>query len=83
MNKTFSIGQVVKSTSVSMGRIREWQANGYLPEAHWIDVGGRQHRRFTEMDVQVIDRINRLQEEGMTLRAAAAKVNKEIEGGEE
>jgi len=83
MNKTFSIGQVVKRTSVSMGRIREWQANGYLPEAHWIDVGGRQHRRFTEKDVKMIDKINRLQEEGMTLRAAVAKVNEKSQEVEE
>ena len=64
MEMTFSIGQVVERTSVSMNRIREWQEKNYLPEACWITVGGRQHRRFTEKDVQVIDKINRLQEEG-------------------
>ena len=83
MEMTFSIGQVVERTSVSMNRIRDWQAKNYLPEAHWITVGGRQHRRFTEKDVQVIDRINRLQQEGMTLRAAAAKVNQRLQEVEE
>ena len=78
MKNTFSIGQVVKKTSVSMSRIREWQAKNYLPEAYWISVGGRQHRRFTERDIQVIDKINRLQEEGLTLKAAAARANEEI-----
>ena len=79
MEMTFSIGQVVKKTSVSMSRIREWQKKGYLLEAHRISVGGRQHRRFTEKDIQVIDKINRLQEEGLTLRAAAARVRKELD----
>ena len=73
MEMTFSIGQVVERTSVSMNRIREWQEKGYLPEAHWITVGGRQHRRFTEKDIQVIDKINKLQQEGMTLQGAVAK----------
>lgn len=70
---TYSISEVVDKTGVSKSRIREWQAKDYLPEAHTISVGSRQHRRFTEQDIQVIKSIRDFQEQGFTLRAAAQK----------
>jgi len=55
---TFSISQASEMTGVSKNRIREWHEKGFLPEVLLISVGSRLHRRFTEKDMQVIQRIN-------------------------
>ena len=69
--KTFSIKQVSDLTGVSQNRIREWHEKELLPEVHWIEVGTRQHRRFTEDDIRVIKKIDELQEKGYLLWIAA------------
>ncbi len=74
--KTYSIKQVSDITGVSQNRIREWHEKGFLPGVHWIEVGTRQHRRFTEDDIRVIQRIDELQDKGFMLRTAAEEANK-------
>lgn len=74
--KTFSIKQVSGLTGVSQNRIREWHEKGFLPQVEWINVGTRQHRRFTEKDIQIIRDIDELQGKGFVLRIAAEKVGK-------
>jgi DNA-binding transcriptional MerR regulator len=76
-NKTFSIMQVSEMTGVSQNRIREWQEKGLLPQVEWIPVGTRQHRRFTEDDIRMIQKIHDLQRQGFLLRAAAEKATEE------
>ncbi len=74
--KTFSIKQVSDMTGVSQNRIREWHEKLLLPGVQWIEVGTRQHRRFTEEDIRVIQRIDELQGKGFMLRIAAEEANK-------
>jgi len=36
-----------------------------LPGVHWIEVGTRKHRRFTEDDIRIIQKIDELQGKGL------------------
>ena len=74
--KTFSIKQVSDLTGVSQNRIREWHEKELLPGVHWIEVGTRQHRRFTEDDIRIIQKIDELQRKGFVLRVAAEQAEK-------
>jgi hypothetical protein len=71
--KTYSITQVSEKTGVSKNRIREWHEKGFLPEVQSISVGSRFHRRFTEKDIGVIQRINDYQKQGFFLQIAVEK----------
>ncbi|RLB27576.1 MAG: hypothetical protein DRG87_11120 [Deltaproteobacteria bacterium] len=79
---TFSITQVSDMTGVSKNRIREWHEKGFLPEVLLISVGSRLHRRFTERDILVIQRINDYQNQGFVLQIAVAKAKKDLETDE-
>ncbi len=71
--ETFSISQVSEMTGVSKNRIREWHDKGFLPDVQTISVGSRLHRRFSEKDAALIQRINEYQKEGFLLCAAVEK----------
>jgi DNA-binding transcriptional MerR regulator len=75
---TFSISQASEMTGVSKNRIREWHEKGFLPEVLLISVGSRLHRRFTEKDMQVIQRINDYQKQGFVLQIAVEKAREGI-----
>jgi DNA-binding transcriptional MerR regulator len=79
---TFSISQVSKMTGVSQNRIREWHEKGFIPEVRLISVGSRLHRRFTEKDMQVIQRINDYQKQGFVLQIAVAKAREDVDTDE-
>ncbi|MBW1803030.1 MAG: MerR family transcriptional regulator, partial [Deltaproteobacteria bacterium] len=72
-NKTFSISSVSEMTGVSKNRIREWHDKGLLPNVQWIPVGSRNHRRFTEGDINLIKKIDEYQKQGFVLRVAVEK----------
>jgi DNA-binding transcriptional MerR regulator len=72
-NKTFSISSASEMTGVSKNRIREWHDKGLLPHVQWIPVGSRNHRRFTEGDINLIKKIDEYQKQGFVLRVAAEK----------
>ena len=75
MNKkdiTYSIGTVSKMTGIQKYKLRHW-ADNYLPDVQKIDIGDTQHRRFTERDIKVIQRIYELMKDGHTLKSAAEK----------
>ena len=72
-NKTFSISSVSEMTGVSKNRIREWHDKGLLPNVQWIPVGSRNHRRFTEGDINLIKKVDEYQKQGFVLRVAVEK----------
>ena len=72
-NKTFSISSVSEITGVSKNRIREWHDKGLLPQVELIPVGSRRHRRFTQHDINLIQRIDEYQKKGFVLKVAAEK----------
>jgi DNA-binding transcriptional MerR regulator len=73
MTKTFSITQVSKMSGVSKNRIREWADKGLLAGVQRISVGSREHRRFTQSDIQLVMRINEYQDMGYVLKMAGQK----------
>jgi DNA-binding transcriptional MerR regulator len=79
--ETYSISQVSQMTGVSKNRIREWHAKGFLPDVRSISVGSRFHRRFSERDIALIQRINEYLNQGYTLTAAANKAEQKNGGG--
>jgi excisionase family DNA binding protein len=78
LEKTFSIKQVSEMTGVSKNRIREWHDKGLLPHVQWISVGSRNHRRFSEDDINLIKKIDEYQEQGFVLRVAVEKGKRRI-----
>ena len=76
---TFSISSVSEMTGVSKNRIREWHDKGLLPGIQMIRVGTRNHRRFTQSDIQLIMRIKEYQEQGFVLRVAAEKALQDLD----
>jgi hypothetical protein len=74
---TCSITQVSEKTGVSKNRIREWHKKGFLPEVQSISVGSRFHRRFTEKDREIIQRINDYQKQGFVLQIAVEKARED------
>ena len=70
---TFSISSVSEMTGVSKNRIREWHEKGLLPGIQMIHVGTRQHRRFTQSDINLITKIDEFQRQGFVLKVAAEK----------
>ena len=76
-NKTFSISSVSEMTGVSKNRIREWHDKGLLPQVELILVGTRLHRRFTQDDINLIQRIDKYQKKGFVLKVAAEKAMEE------
>jgi len=71
--RTYSINQASEMTGVSKNRIREWHDKDLLPGVQVISVGTREHRRFTQSDIDLITRIKDLQGQGYVLSAAAQK----------
>ena len=69
-------------TGVTKNRIREWHQKGLLKEIQVISVGRRFHRRFNKRTISLISQINKYQQEGFTLKAAAEKANTDA-GSEE
>ena len=70
--KTYSIGTVARMTGVPKFKLRDW-CDRHLTDVKRIPVGRSSHRRFTEEDVLIVDKIKRMIADGMTLRAAVAK----------
>ena len=71
--QTYSIGNVAKLTGATKKQIRNWEANGHIPEAERVQYGDRAYRRFNLKQVELISKIKDLRDEGYTLPAAAEK----------
>jgi DNA-binding transcriptional MerR regulator len=76
MLKTYSINQATEMTGVSKNRIRDWHDKNLLPGVQVISVGTREHRRFTQPDIELITRINGYQAQGYILSVAAKMAQK-------
>jgi hypothetical protein len=80
-NETISIDQASRKT-VTKNKIKEWHAKGSLPGVQTISVGSRFHRRFSEEEISLIQKIAEYQRQGYTLAAAVEKARKQLaEGG--
>lgn len=76
-DKTFSIGSVAKMVGIPKYKLRNW-CDRYLTHIQKIDIGDTQHRRFTEGDVKLIQRIKEYRQHGFTLEAAVENARKDL-----
>ena len=76
--ETFSIGDTAKMTGVTQKQIRNWEAKGYIPEATRVVSGERAYRRFSQDQIEIIQKINDYLDEGFTLQAAAKKAQNDM-----
>jgi DNA-binding transcriptional MerR regulator len=78
--RTFSIGDTAKITSVSKKQIRNWEARGYIPEAERVVCGERAYRYFTNDQVGIIKKIKSYLDQGYTLKhASGLSLTEELE----
>jgi DNA-binding transcriptional MerR regulator len=73
-DKTYSIGDASRITGVSQRKLRSWEGK-YIPEPERLVCGDRAYRRYTQDQINLIARINKYQDQGFTLKAAAKKAN--------
>jgi DNA-binding transcriptional MerR regulator len=81
-NRTYSIGTVARNVGVPKFKLRHW-CDRYLPEIQKIDIGGSQHRRFTDRDIELIKGIKAYRDRGFTLEAAISQAREDLTGGKE
>ena len=75
--KTYSIGDASRITSVSQKKLRSWEGK-HIPEPERIVCGDRAYRRYTQNQIDLIIRIKEYQDAGFTLSAASEKACLEI-----
>ena len=70
--KTYSIGDASRITSVSQRKLRSWVGK-HIPKPERIVCGDRAYRRYTQAQINLISKIKEYQDQGFTLSAAAKK----------
>jgi DNA-binding transcriptional MerR regulator len=70
--KTYSIGDASRITSVSQRKLRSWEGK-HIPKPERIVCGERAYRRYTQAQINLISKIKEYQDQGFTLSAAAKK----------
>ena len=75
--KTYSIGDASRITGVSQRKLRAWEGK-YIPEPERLVCGERAYRRYTQTQINLIARINKYQDQGFTLSAAAKKATDDL-----
>ena len=74
--KAFSIGDTAKITGVSQKQIRHWEARGYIKKAERVRCGERAYRYFSQEQVEHIQAIKRMMDEGYALAHASRMARK-------
>ena len=67
---SYSIGDTAKMTGVSQKQLRSW-CGKFIPEPERIVCGQRSFRRFSEQQIQIIQKVKAYLDQGFTLSAAA------------
>ena len=74
--ETFSIGDTARITGVSQKQLRHWEAREFISTAMRIICGQRAYRYFSRKQVEQIQAIKKLLDEGFTLSHASRLVRK-------
>lgn len=72
--ETFSIGDTEKMTGVSQKQLRHWETRGYIPAPTRVICGQRAYRHFTKKQVEQVQAIKSLLDQGFTLAHATQAV---------
>ena len=76
--KTYSIGQVANMVGLPKYKLRHW-CDTYLPHIQRIQIGETQsQRRFTEADVDLMQKVKEYREKGFMLNAAIKQAKKDL-----
>jgi DNA-binding transcriptional MerR regulator len=70
-HETFSIGDTARMTGVSQKQLRHWEAREFISAPMRIVCGQRAYRYFTRKQVEQIQAIKKLLDEGFTLSHAS------------
>ena len=74
--ETFSIGDTARITGVSQKQLRHWEAREFISTAMRIICGQRAYRYFSRKQVEQIQAIKKLLDEGFTLSHASRLARK-------
>ena len=80
-SKKFSIGDTARITGVSQKQLRNWEARGYIKKAERVRCGERAYRYFNQDQVDQIQAIKRMMDEGYAL-AHASRLTRKSSGKE-
>ena len=72
--KDYSIGDLSAIVNVSSNTLRFWEKQGYIPTPERMTLGKRGFRRYSEGDLELIKMFKNYVDQGLTLKAAAAKL---------
>jgi len=72
--KDYSIGDLSAIVNVSTNTLRFWEHQGYIPTPERMMLGKRGFRRYSESDLELIRMFKNYLDQGLTLKAAAAKL---------
>jgi DNA-binding transcriptional MerR regulator len=75
-HETFSIGDTATMTGVSQKQLRHWEAREFISAPMRIVCGQRAYRYFTMKQVEQIQIIKKLLDEGFTLSHASRLARK-------
>ena len=75
--KTYSIGDASRITSVSQRKLRSWEGK-HIPKPERIVCGERAYRRYTQTQINLISKIKEYQDQGFTLSAAAKRAQEDL-----
>ena len=75
--KTVGIGDAALLTGVSQKQLRSWEGR-YFSDPDRVVCGERAYRRYTQADIELIQKIKQYRDQGYTLEAAAKFANKEV-----
>ena len=78
--KDYSIGDLSAIVNVSTNTLRFWEHQGYIPTPERMMSGKRGFRRYSASDLELIRMFKNYVDQGLTLKAAAAKLTTNMEG---
>ena len=78
--QNYGIGDLSQIVNVSANTLRFWEKQGYIPTPERMILGKREFRRYTEDDLEIIEMFKNYVDQGLTLKAAAAKLTTTMGG---
>jgi DNA-binding transcriptional MerR regulator len=77
-SETYSIGDTSRITGVSQKQLRHWEVRGYISAPMRIVCGQRAYRYFNKKQVEQIQAMKSLMDEGYALASASRLAKKSI-----
>ena len=81
--KIFSIGEAARMCGVTTKQIRHREEKGYIPEPQRVVCGERSYRKYSQDDLEIINKIEAYLDSGYTLAVAAEKAVRDISDKED